>query len=333
MASTQDVVSNKKLRMFACLTVLFVIFLAGHLSWTNGIQKQLPWSLFFNEKWYNKILISESLKNKQDHIWFLETSYRRRLNAREACSIESACRHNADYTVHLLSSGNISSSYCPYHRLLSKLPNFRSAGLNASRELAGTPLAKIHAKEGALNRSPHKVEHLSDFLRLVVLWKRGGVYLDTDVIVMKSLKGIRNSVVYQYENGSVGNSILSFDKKHPVLRELIDECAREYNPGVWTSCGPLLMSRLPSDAVFSRRINFLHPSTFFGVGFPSWRTLFDPSKVPAVFRAINGSHGVHIWNKLSVKKRVVAGSGCAIDILARNHCPQVYKLAASKKYI
>ncbi|XP_065296159.1 lactosylceramide 4-alpha-galactosyltransferase-like [Dermacentor albipictus] len=333
MASTQDVVSNKKLRMFACLTVLFVIFLAGHLLWTNGIQKQLPRSLFFNEKWYNKILNSESLKNNHDHIWFLETSYRRRLNAREACSIESACRHNADYTVHLLSTGNIRSSYCPYHRLLSKLSNFRSAGLNASKELAGTALAKLHAKEGALNRSPYKVEHLSDFLRCVVLWKRGGVYLDTDVIVMKSLKGIRNSVVYEYKNRTVGNSVLFFDKNHPVLKALIDKCSREYNPGVWASCGPLLMSRLPSDAVFSRRVNFLHPSTFFGVGFPSWRTLFDPSKVSAVFRAINGSRGVHIWNKFSVKKRVVAGSGCAIDILARNHCPQVYKLAASKKYI
>ncbi|XP_065296132.1 lactosylceramide 4-alpha-galactosyltransferase-like [Dermacentor albipictus] len=333
MASAQDVVSNKKLRMFTCLTVLVLIFLAGHLLWTNGIQKQLPRSLFFNEKWHNKILTSESLKNNKDHIWFLETSYRRRLKAREACSIESACRHNADYTVHLLSTGNISSSYCPYHRLLSKLPNFRSAGLNARKELAATPLAKLHAKEGALNRSPDKVEHLSDFLRCVVLWKRGGVYLDMDVIVMKSLKGIRNSVVYENENGSVANSILFFDKKHPVLRALIDECARVYNPGVWTSCGPLLMSRLPSDAVFSRRINFLHPSTFFGVGFPSWRILFDPSKVPAVFRAINGSHGVHIWNKLSAKKRVVAGSGCAIDILAHEHCPQVYKLAALKKYI
>nr|XP_037284912.1 lactosylceramide 4-alpha-galactosyltransferase-like [Rhipicephalus microplus] len=162
---------------------------------------------------------------RQDRIWFLETSNRTRLNAKEACSIESACRHNKNYIIHLLSTGNISTYECQYIRLLSKLPNFQHSGLNPSAELAETPLEPLYAEGGALHRSPYFVAHLSDFLRYVVLWSRGGVYLDTDVIVIRSLEGIKNSLFYQSRTPgeSVANGILFFDKHHPVLRALISE--------------------------------------------------------------------------------------------------------------
>ncbi|KAH7965727.1 hypothetical protein HPB49_010128 [Dermacentor silvarum] len=243
----------------------------------------------------------KSVTNSQDLIWFIETSHKRKLTAREACSIESTCRHNGDYNVHLLSTGNISSSDCPYHRLLSRLPNFHSARLNVSVALAETPL---RATEAALNQSVYKVVHLSDCLRYVVLWKRGGVYLDSDVIVVKSLKGIRNAVFYQRRKPKeVGNSILFFDKRHPVLGEIIDKCARVYNPNFRMTCGPALMSLLPSDTVLSRQVKFFNESAFFAVPWKKWRDLFHPGKAPAVLRATNASYGVHFWNYLSKKRQ------------------------------
>nr|XP_054920385.1 uncharacterized protein LOC126518332 [Dermacentor andersoni] len=129
--------------------------------------------LRYNLKWYNKSPLNKSV-NASYHIWFLETSSRRKLKARQACSVESACRHNSDFTVHLLSNGNISSSDCPYHAALSKIPNFRSALLNASAILADTPLAPLQAKRGPLTGSRYPTEHLSDFLRLAMLWIHGG---------------------------------------------------------------------------------------------------------------------------------------------------------------
>lgn len=276
----------------------------------------------------------EPTNSGEDHIWFLETSNKTRLTAREACSIESACRHSGNYTVHLLSTGNISSRECQYLRLLSRLPNFRSSGLNASAELAGTPLAPLYAEGGPLHRSPHVVAHLSDFLRYVVLWKRGGVYLDTDVIVMRSLKGIRNSVFYQsrVQDDAVANGILFFDKQHPVLGALIGKCARVYSPEKWTSCGPALVSPLALDAYFSHRLNFIDESAFFAIPYEKWETLFNPKSAPEVLRAINSSYGVHFWNKLSKNTRVVTGSRSAMDIFAHTRCPDVYRLASLQGY-
>lgn len=297
---------------------------------TNGTPVQSTKSLRYDLKWYNKSLFNESV-NASHHIWFIETSNRRKLSAREACSVESACRHNGDFTVHLLSTGNISSSDCPYHGVLSKIPNFRSSAINASAILAGTPLASIQANGGALSQSRYASEHLSDFLRFVLLWIHGGAYVDLDVIVMKSLEGIRNTVFYESDNykGYLASTVLFFDKHHPALGAMIDECARRYDPAKWTIAGPQVVSTLVSDAVFSRMVNIASSSAFLPVYYPGWKSLFIPAHASDVLKRINGSYGVHFWNSMSKGTRVVPGSGCGLDLLARAHCPSVYKLASS----
>ncbi|KAL1466289.1 hypothetical protein MTO96_042840, partial [Rhipicephalus appendiculatus] len=228
--------------------------------------------------------------SQADDIWFLETSGRQKLKAREACSIESACLHNSNYTVHLLSAGNIDSSHCPYHRVLSKLPNFRSAALSASAELAGTPLFPLYAKGGALHQSPFFTVHLSDFLRYAVIWKRGGVYLDTDVIVFKSLKGLRNSIVYEVNGTSVANGLLFFSKNHPVIKALTFACSRHYRPNEWAACGPWLASYLPRNPTLSRLVTFLPSWTFLKSKYEDWRRFFDPREARSLLREAGG-HG------------------------------------------
>ncbi|XP_037505544.1 lactosylceramide 4-alpha-galactosyltransferase-like [Rhipicephalus sanguineus] len=268
-----------------------------------------------------------------EDIWFLETSGRRKLKAREACSIESACLHNSNYTVHLLSVGNINSSYCPYHRVLSKLPNFRSAALSASTELAGTPLSHLYAKGGPLHRSPFFTEHLSDFLRYAVIWKRGGVYLDTDVIVLRSLKGLQNSIVYEVDGRHVANGLLFFSKNHPVIGAIMLTCSRQYQAGWWSTCGPWLTSHLPNLPEISRFVNFLPSWTFLKSKFDDWRWFFDPTKAQSLLRVVNSSYGAHFWNRVSKHTIVMTGSGSAMDLLARAHCPAVYSLASSVGYL
>lgn len=324
-------VSQRITYLLALLLTGFTVISAALLlywTWSEAYVRQLHFSSS-ETLWTqaNDCAGEESTTACQPNIWFLETFNHKKLNARQACSIESACRHNSDFLVHLLSTGNISSSACKFFRLLSSFPNFRFMRINAGAELQGTPLAPLHAKGGALHRSPHAAVHLSDFLRYVLLWRHGGVYLDSDVIVMKSIKGITNSVVYQGGNDSftLANGILFFNKQHAVLEALIDKCARSYDPQWRITCGPGLMSMLLSDKKFSRQLNFMNESAFFVVPWQEWERLFSPRVAPVVLSAVNGSYGVHFWNSLSEKRPpVVPGSGSAMDVLARTHCPQVY---------
>ncbi|KAH9364568.1 hypothetical protein HPB48_006055 [Haemaphysalis longicornis] len=261
----------------------------------------------------------------------METSYSNSLTARAACSIESACKHNRNHTIHLLTTGNIQDAGCPYHNVLSSYGHFKSSTIEVKTTLEGTPLGHLY-NEGSFKSSAFPVEHLSDFLRYTVLWRRGGIYLDTDVIVIKSLSGLRNSVVYQQDDGVVANGVLVFDADHPALYAVINKCACEYQPHEWAGCGPSAMSFLPDDAALRRSFNALQKETFLAVKYELWENLFLPERKDWVLQTTNGSYGVHFWNKLSKGKRVVPGSGCAMDVLAREHCPRVYKLASSHPY-
>ncbi|KAL1485527.1 hypothetical protein MTO96_031862 [Rhipicephalus appendiculatus] len=155
--------SRKRFRKSVLIFAFAGLSIMAYGLWTTGtttVSKPIAqhWSSTLIAEGLD--LTNETANSSQDHIWFLETAYKRKLNARQACSIESTCRHNDDYLVHLLSTGNITSSTCPYHGALSKYPNFRSSALNATVELAGTPLAPLAAEGGRQRRSPYAVAHL-----------------------------------------------------------------------------------------------------------------------------------------------------------------------------
>ena len=78
--------------------------------------------------------------------------------------------------------------------------------------------------------------HESNFVRLLVLLQHGGIYLDTDIVLVKSLqvpfcpfslladqsffqaKSFRNSIAYEMEDGGrLNNNVLIFDPGHWFL--------------------------------------------------------------------------------------------------------------------
>lgn len=61
--------------------------------------------------------------------------------------------------------------------------------INLDKFVLGTPVEQFY-KNGALFKSIYGVTHMSDFLRFLVLYKYGGIYLDLDVVVQKNLDGM-----------------------------------------------------------------------------------------------------------------------------------------------
>jgi lactosylceramide 4-alpha-galactosyltransferase len=61
-----------------------------------------------------------------------------------------------------------------------------------------------------LNTSLFKVEHTSDIVRIMVLWKYGGTYLDTDVITQHKLDSMPLNYACAASEAIVGNAILNF---------------------------------------------------------------------------------------------------------------------------
>lgn len=69
-----------------------------------------------------------------------------------------------------------------------------------------------------------KYAYVSDYIRLYALYNYGGIYLDTDVIVMNDLtKLLENRAFIGFENKeSISAAIIGAEKGHPFIKEFMD---------------------------------------------------------------------------------------------------------------
>ena len=148
---------------------------------------------------------------------------------------------------------------------------------------ADSPLADWYSRRDEWNRSTFFSNPQWDLLRLMFLFRRGGVYVDADVVFVRPLRlpsGCEHGIV-GLESGTGGvaaedgwspsitsdssaglppivcNAVMAFRAGHPLLAAMLSAFAHEYVPytpgctmlelfakGEWGAMGPLLLSRL-----------------------------------------------------------------------------------------
>ncbi|ERM95226.1 lactosylceramide 4-alpha-galactosyltransferase [Amborella trichopoda] len=202
------------------------------------------------------------------------------------------------------------------YRVMAIAPDFEYLFRKTDAEAWFNQLGRGNVDPGEVSLG----QNLSNLLRLAVLYKFGGVYIDSDVIVMKSFAGLRNAIGAQtvdLETGKwsrLNNAVMAFDKSHPLLYKFIEEFALTFDGNKWGHNGPYLVSRVVERPDFNFTV--LPPMAFYPV---NW------SKIPSFFRRpSNGkelkwvlaklghirrvSYAVHLWNRHSKRLRVEDGS-------------------------
>ncbi|KAI3811827.1 hypothetical protein L1987_21559 [Smallanthus sonchifolius] len=181
-----------------------------------------------------------------------------------------------------------------------------------------------HIKNG--KRNPGKIplaQNLSNLIRLAVLYKYGGVYIDTDFVILKDFSGLRNSIGAQSSTRSgnwtrLNNAVLVFDKNHSLLYKFMEEFASTFNGDKWGYNGPYLVSRVVERETTKAEVNFtvLPPIAFYPVDWTRVGGFFTTpvnqvhrSWIEAKVDQLNKlSYGVHLWNKQSSRLRIEEGS-------------------------
>ncbi|XP_073137685.1 uncharacterized protein [Henckelia pumila] len=167
-------------------------------------------------------------------------------------------------------------------------------------------------------------QNLSNLLRLGLLYRFGGIYLDTDIIVLKSFRELKNAIGAQtldLETGQwsrLNNAVMIFDKGHHLLYEFIEEFALTFNGNKWGHNGPYLVSRVVSRLRGSIEYNVtvLPPMAFYPVDWSRIGGLFRGPRNAVHSRWLLGklrqiygqSFAVHLWNKQSKGFKVEEGS-------------------------
>ncbi len=290
-------------------------------------------------------------REKGQHIFFLETSGRPCLTARQACGVESAARANPNATITLYVEKTLVNDVsvsdrglnCGITSLLQQMGNVKILREDLLENLKDTPLWKLYQK-GLFNKSTSPLVHRSDAVRVALLWKKGGLYLDLDVIVFRPLDSLNNTVgkIKDFIDNWVENGVMAFEAGHLFLKYLMKAMVKSFHPEVYLSIGPQALhyalldfcdrDDLPANRWLScwRNSSLIiqPPEAFYAISNAKRERFYQPEADPADFQRLRASFLSHIYDSTRVK---TVPTGSLYAKLAQKYCPISYGMATEEE--
>ncbi|ELW48590.1 alpha-1,4-N-acetylglucosaminyltransferase [Tupaia chinensis] len=279
----------------------------------------------------------EALLSHGRSIVFLETSERTDPPPMVSCAVESAAKIYPGQPVAFFMKGLNNSTQLPSNAtppalsLLSAIDNVFLFPLDMRTLFEDTPLFSWYTRVN-VSAERNWLHVSSDAARLAVIWKYGGIYMDTDVISIRPIPE-ENFLAAQASQYS-SNGVFGFRARHPFLWGCMENFVEHYNSDIWGQQGPALLTRMlklwcrPGDFQELRdlqcpNVSFLHPQRFYPISYPEWRRYYEVWDTEPSF---NDSYALHLWNHMNQEGRaVVRGSRTLLENLYRKHCPRTYR--------
>ena len=120
-----------------------------------------------------------------------------------------------------------------------------------------------------LAASQYRAVHTADAVRLLLIYKYGGLYLDLDYVVLRDLSHYKNMLLEEWDKPGEGtiavtNSAFMFTAKHPFLLAAMKALEAGYDNKCWACIGPILLTRVAKKITNVTMIQDIPAS---GVGF------------------------------------------------------------------
>ncbi|NXN09124.1 A4GCT acetylglucosaminyltransferase, partial [Indicator maculatus] len=317
-------------RLHLCLCFFFISGLLYELSLLSGcFFPYLPLS--------RQLLRPEQVLGLGRSIIFLETSERLEPPPLVSCSVESAARTYQDRAIILFMKGltnhtalQVNSSFTAFW-LLSSMKNVFIFPLQMEAIFQETPLLQWY-NQVVPEQEKNWVHVSSDASRLALIWKYGGIYMDTDVISIRPIP--QESFLAAQKSQFSSNGIFGFPAHHQFVWACMENFVLKYNGNIWGNQGPFLMTRMlkaicnltdfrGTEDHSCHNISFLNPQRFYPIPYPAWRRYY---KVWDRSPNFTHSYALHLWNFMNHnRKAVVAGSNTLAEQLYQAYCPSTYQ--------
>ncbi|KAM9581392.1 LOW QUALITY PROTEIN: lactosylceramide 4-alpha-galactosyltransferase-like [Guaruba guarouba] len=269
------------------------------------------------------------------NVFFVETLEQTDPSYLFMCSVESAARMHPGTRVVVLMKGLANrNASLPKHwgfSLLSCFPNVDIWPLDLPELFSGTPLAKWYL-QAQQHWEPYFLPVLSDACRIAIMWKFGGIYLDTDFIVLKNLKNLTNALGIQSKY-VLNGAFLSFQPKHKFMELCMQDFVENYNS--WIHQGPQLLTRVfkkwcsisnIQSTMSCKGVSALPPEAFYPIPWQDWKKYFEVVSSSELHHLFNNTYAVHVWNKKSQGTRLEITSQALLAQLHSQFCPATYNI-------
>ncbi|XP_069830355.1 alpha-1,4-N-acetylglucosaminyltransferase-like [Dendropsophus ebraccatus] len=269
-----------------------------------------------------------------DGIIFLETSNRLQLPPLVVCALESTARVYKNQPVAFFMKGlndtNLEETVKENFPMLLPLKNIYFFPLRLEEVFADTPLFSWYMKINPREQK-HWIHVSADACRLALIWKYGGIYMDTDFISIRPIpKQDFLAAEYSYYSS---NGVFRFSAHHNFTQICMEDFVRRYNSRIWGHQGPHLFTRIlkkfcdipkfnGTEDIMCGNITFYNPQRFYPILYPSWKKYYQVwDKLPT----FNDSYSLHLWNYMNrANVTMVPGSNTLVEHLYKVYCPSTY---------
>ncbi|NXU04537.1 A4GAT galactosyltransferase, partial [Buphagus erythrorhynchus] len=337
---TKVVLSHKPWALFFLIFV-FISFAYHKLYWgiwedsenrlpTYGLSAEISCAHYVP----SPLNIAGEPSPSAENVFFVETSEQTTPSYLFLCSVESAARtHPASRVVVLMRGLAKENASLPKNwafSLLRCFPNVEIQPLDLTELFSGTPLEKWYLQPQR-HQEPHFLAVLSDACRIVLMWKFGGIYLDTDFIVLKNLQNLTNALGIQ-DHDVLNGAFLSFKPKHKFMELCMQGFVEDYNGWVWGHQGPELLTRVfkkwcsiqTIESMSCQGVSALAPEVVYPIPWQEWKKLFEAVSASEFHKLLKNTYAVHIWNKLSHGTKLEIPSQALLAQLYSQFCPATY---------
>lgn len=169
-------------------------------------------------------------------------------------------------------------------------------------------ICKLKSAKDLINHEFTCMVRLSEFIRLSVLYKYGGIYLDTDTITLRSLDYLLNYNFWAgYQDDKLINiAIIGCVPKHDIVKRSLK---RFMMGGEWEAILKILTDIIHSNNY--KNIFLFKPAELYCIGYMEWNKFLTESIVPDV-------PVLHYWSKMSRHVTKCIDQGYDLDNIIGN---------------
>jgi len=132
-----------------------------------------------------------------------------------------------------------------YLQIISTSSQLQLKRIDYEELIVQTPIALWRPTNQQFKEELNAVVNYSDLVRLLVLYRYGGMYLDaSDTLLLKPITelGVANAVGWEHQ-GTLSNGAMLFESKHSFLTHCLENYGNDYRPELWGHQGPALITR------------------------------------------------------------------------------------------
>lgn len=163
---------------------------------------------------YNLPMANNLSFSSPKQIFFHESSCKMGLDSREACAIESAARLNPSWDVNVFFMGPTSDLFLEssIYKILKKKNNIHFYRVDVIEFVKETPIENLLTSEIININKNWCLESLATMIKYLALYKYGGMFLDLDVITVKSFDSLPANWVAKQDSHLYGTSAFALTK-------------------------------------------------------------------------------------------------------------------------